>query len=184
MSNTSAQAHDHGGIEVLGQLKPAYSQLLNPEALVFIQGLVENFSQRVQQILQTRIQVQSNYDQGLLPDFIPETKGIRDSDWQVAALPDILQDRRVEITGPPDRKIIINALNSGANVFMADFEDASSPTWDVMMDGQVNLRDAVQRTIGFTDTNGREYRLDENPALLMVRPRGWHGRKGRNYSRD
>lgn len=174
MSNTGAHAHDQSGIEVLGELKPVYREFLDPEALAFIQGLVESFSPRVREILHARLQTQLSYDQERLPDFLPETKDIRDAEWRVAALPDILQDRRVEITGPPDRKLIINAMNSGANVFMADFEDASSPTWDAMMSGQINLRDAVQGDIDFLDPRGKEYRLNDNPALLMVRPRGWH----------
>ena len=174
MSNTGAEAHAHSGIEVLGHLKPAYIEFLNPAALTFIQGLVETFSPRVQEILRIRLESQQGYDQGRLPDFLPETEEIRHSDWQVASLPDVLQDRRVEITGPPDRKMVINALNSGANVFMADFEDASSPTWDAMVSGQINLRDAVHRQIDFSDPKGKEYRLNNNTALLMVRPRGWH----------
>src|SRR4051812_49886862 len=107
-------------------------------------------------------------------DFLPDTKEIREGDWQVAAAPPKLQDRRVEITGPTDRKMVINALNSGARTFMADFEDANSPTWQNMIEGQINLRDAIRRRIGFTSPEGKEYRLKEKTAVLLVRPRGWH----------
>jgi malate synthase len=121
-----------------------------------------------------RARRQSEFDAGKLPDFLPETKFIRDSEWSVAAAPHDLQDRRVEITGPTERKMVINALNCGANVFMADFEDSNAPTWENMIDGQVNLRDAVRRSIEFTSPEGKRYALNAKTATLMVRPRGWH----------
>ncbi|NEZ03756.1 malate synthase A [Wenzhouxiangella sp. XN201] len=129
---------------------------------------------RVDELLQQRRARQKGFDAGQLPDFPEETRSIRESDWKVAPIPKDLRDRRVEITGPVDRKMIINALNSGAKVFMADFEDSSTPTWANMIDGQVNLYDAVRRSIDFTADNGKHYQLDPDPAVLIVRPRGWH----------
>src|SRR6185312_1879227 len=117
---------------------------------------------------------QAALDGGDTLDFLPETKSIRESDWQCAPIPKDIIDRRVEITGPTDRKMIINALNSGAKIFMADFEDANAPTWQNMVEGQINLWDAIRRTIEFTSPEGKEYRLKEKVAVLMPRPRGWH----------
>ncbi len=117
---------------------------------------------------------QKRIEAGEMPDFLPETKHIRESDYTVAPIPKDLLDRRVEITGPVERKMVINALNSGANMFMADFEDSNSPTWDNVVQGQVNMRDAVRGTIEFTNPQGKHYKLKENPAVLLVRPRGWH----------
>ncbi|SVC56704.1 uncharacterized protein METZ01_LOCUS309558, partial [marine metagenome] len=117
---------------------------------------------------------QSEIDAGHMPDFLPETEHIRQGDWKIAAMPDDLQDRRVEITGPVERKMIINALNSGVKVFMADFEDSNSPTWENVIDGQLNLRDAINKTISFTNPHGKQYKLNNETATLMVRPRGWH----------
>jgi len=114
------------------------------------------------------------YDQGVKPDFLADTEFVRNGKWKVAPVPEDLQDRRVEITGPVDRKMIINALNSDVKVFMADFEDSNSPTWDNNINGQINLRDAINKTISFTNTNGKYYALNEKTATLMVRPRGWH----------
>jgi malate synthase len=124
--------------------------------------------------LASRAQRQAGFNAGKLPDFLPETKAIRDNDWKVAPVPQDLQDRRVEITGPTDRKMVINALNSGANVFMADFEDSNTPTWQNMIEGQFNLRDAVSGMIEFVSPEGKAYRLNERRATLLVRPRGWH----------
>src|SRR6202012_2482003 len=122
-----------------------------------------------------RAQRQLTKEHGEKPAFLEKTKSIRDGDWTVAPLPPDLLDRRVEITGPVDRKMIINALNSGAKIFMADFEDSTTPTWDNVMDGQINLRDAVRRTITFEDEKtGKSYKVIEKPAVLFVRPRGWH----------
>ena len=127
------------------------------------------------ELLARRVEVQARLDAGWRPDFLEDTKAVREGDWTVAPIPSDLRDRRVEITGPVDRKMIINALNSGANVFMADFEDSNSPTWENVIEGQLNLRDAVRRTIEFTHPDtGKQYRLGEKTATLVVRPRGWH----------
>ncbi|NUN12452.1 MAG: malate synthase A [Myxococcales bacterium] len=151
------------------------AEILTPAALEFVVMLVEQFAPAVSALLETRQLRQKRFDNGELPQFLPETRVIRESDWRVAPIPADLIDRRVEITGPVDRKMIINALNSGANVFMADFEDSNSPTWDNVVLGQVHLRDAVRGTIGFTDPqSGKVYSLGPKPATLMVRPRGWH----------
>ncbi|HEX7578917.1 MAG TPA: malate synthase A [Thermoanaerobaculia bacterium] len=163
------------GIEVLGPIRPGYDEILTPEALRFVAGLQRQFGARRLELLALREERQARLDTGDRPDFLPETAAIRAAEWKVAPIPADLQDRRVEITGPVDRKMVINALNSGANVFMADFEDSNTPTWTNQIEGQMNIRDAVRRTIEFTapDT-GKKYRLNEKIAVLMVRPRGWH----------
>jgi malate synthase len=148
--------------------------VLTSKAVDFIAGLARTFEPRRQELLEARRRRQLELDGGALPDFLPSTAHIRQSEWTVAAIPADLQDRRVEITGPVDRKMIINALNSGANVFMADFEDSNSPTWQNTLDGQFNLRDAVRGAISFTSPEGKRYNLAERPAVLKVRPRGWH----------
>jgi malate synthase len=151
------------------------AEILTPEAVAFVVGLQRTFNEHRKTLLQVRVARQKRLDAGERPDFLQETKGIREREWTVAPLPKDLLDRRVEITGPVDRKMIINALNSGAKVFMADFEDSTTPTWDNVMDGQLNLRDAVRRTITFEDEKtGKSYKLIEKPAVLFVRPRGWH----------
>jgi malate synthase len=152
---------------------PADAEILSPDALAFVELLQRELGPRRLELLERRIERQRELDAGAQPDFLPETKDVRQGDWQVAAPPADLQDRRVEITGPVDRKMMINALNSGARVFMADFEDATSPTWANVVDGQRNLRDAVRRTIEL-DTGEKSYRLNEEVATLVVRPRGWH----------
>lgn len=150
-------------------------EVLNERALGLVRHLHDRFNARRLELLERRQQRQAEIDAGRLPDFLPETAAVRAGDWQVAPVPADLQDRRVEITGPVDRKMVINALNSRARCFMADFEDACAPTWDNVVAGQVNLRDAVARRIGFHDAaSGREYRLNERTATLLVRPRGWH----------
>ena len=161
-------------VKVRGPMKDAYASILTDEALRFVATLASEFAPRVAQLLERRRATQAKFDDGLVPDFLTETRSIRDAEWTVAPLPADLMDRRVEITGPVDRKMIINALNSGANVFMADFEDSSSPTWDNMVTGQVNLRDAVSGDIRFVNPAGKVYELGDAPAVLMVRPRGWH----------
>ena len=161
-------------MQVLGNLTPEYAQILTGEALSFLAKLHRNFNARRVELLARRVQRQKAIDSGELPDFLPETKSIRDAAWEVAAVPKDLQDRRVEITGPTDRKMVINALNSGANTFMADFEDSSTPTWDNQVQGQTNMRDAVAGTISFTSPEGKDYKLVDKPATLLVRPRGWH----------
>jgi malate synthase len=148
--------------------------LLTPAAMAFIADLERCFGERRRALLAERRRRQTVFDQGDLPDFDPATRDLRESDWKVAPIPAVLRDRRVEITGPVDRKMVINALNSGARVFMADFEDSCTPTWSNLIDGQVNLRDAVAGTIAFTSPEGKDYRLHDDPAVLMVRPRGWH----------
>ncbi|MFV9509692.1 malate synthase A [Tepidibacillus sp. LV47] len=153
---------------------PQVEEILTPDALLFLEKLVRNFSETRQHLLNRRKVRQKEIDQGKIPDFLPETKEIRDGNWTIAPVPEELLDRRVEITGPTDRKMIINALNSGAKVFMADFEDANSPTWENMIQGQINLRDAVRRTISYRSPEGKEYKLNEKVAILFVRPRGWH----------
>jgi malate synthase len=162
------------GITIHGDISPEYGEILTPEAVHFVAQLARQFSGQRSQLLQRRIERQSRIDAGELPDFLPETAHIRAGDWKVAPLPPDLLDRRVEITGPTERKMVINALNSGAKVFMADFEDANSPTWDNLIQGQINLRDANRRTITFTNPDGKFYKLNEKPAVLFVRPRGWH----------
>jgi malate synthase len=162
------------GVSITGRLSLGYSDILTPEALKFLKALHENFNERRKELLQRRKEKQEAIDRGVFPTFLPETAHIRNSDWTIAPLPADLQDRRVEITGPVDRKMVINALNSGARLFMADFEDANAPMWENNLDGQVNLRDAVNRTISFVGSNGKEYKLNEKTAVLLVRPRGWH----------
>src|SRR5580765_358599 len=150
------------------------SQILNPAARSFLTDLARNFEKRRHELLARRRVRQQEIDAGQLPDFLPETAQIRQGDWKVAPIPKDLLDRRVEITGPVERKMIINALNSGANVFMADFEDSNSPTWQNNIEGQANLRDAVRRTISFVSPEGKRYALNATVATLLVRPRGWH----------
>lgn len=163
------------GIEVVGQLKTQYDEVLTPEALKFIEELERKFGSRRVELLQHRQIRQDEINNGKLPDFLPETKHIRNGDWTIAPLPEDLKNRRVEITGPTDRKMVINALNSGAKLFMADFEDATSPTWENIVEGQINLRDAVNRTISFENPNGKKtYQLKDETAVLIVRPRGLH----------
>ncbi|MRG87410.1 malate synthase A [Salinibacillus xinjiangensis] len=150
------------------------TEILTAGALVFLQQLERKFGERRNELLQDRQERQKRFDSGELPDFLPETKHIREGDWTIAPIPDEIKDRRVEITGPVDRKMVINALNSGAKVFMACFEDATSPTWDNLIHGQINLKDVARRSIEFTNDRGKKYELNENPAVLFVRPRGWH----------
>jgi malate synthase len=161
-------------LDIRGEIKPEYKEILTDEALSFVEAIARKFTGRRDDLLAHRVLRQKQLDSGVMPEFLPETKQIRESDWQVADTPADLQDRRVEITGPVDRKMIINALNSGAKVFMADFEDASSPTWELMVEGQINLRDAINRTIDYTSPEGKQYKLNDKVATLLVRPRGWH----------
>src|SRR5918912_3434563 len=163
------------GIEVRGPRLERFDEILTPEALEFVARLHREFNATREQLLKARTERQRRFDAGELPDFLPETQNIRDGDWKVAPVttPD-LQRRWVEITGPTERKMLINALNSGADVFMADFEDANTPTWQNMVEGHVNLVDAIDRTISFDNPDGRAYRLNEQTATLLVRPRGWH----------
>ncbi len=163
------------GVEFHATVADRYAPILTPEALAFILTLQREFNLRRKELLAARIVRQKAIDAGDRPNFLPETANIRAGDWKIAPIPADLLDRRVEITGPVDRKMIINALNSGASVFMGDFEDSTTPTWENLLDGQFNLRDAVRRTITFSDpTTGKNYKLNEKPAVLFVRPRGWH----------
>jgi malate synthase len=162
------------GIELLGRVTPDFATVLTPQALAFVAKLARKFEPRRRELMALRAARQVEFDNGRLPAFLPGTAAIREADWTVAPVPRDLQDRRVEITGPTDRKMVINALNSGANVFMADFEDSNTPTWANMIEGQINLRDAVARTIEFASPEGRQYRLNDAIATLLVRPRGWH----------
>ncbi len=171
---TTAATRADAGIEVRGPVTGEQGAILTAEALRFVASLARAFEPRRRELLAARRRRQQEIFEGRLPDFLPETRRIREGDWTVAPIPADLQDRRVEITGPVDRKMIINALNSGARVYMADFEDAHSPTWANTLDGQVNLRDAVRGTITFTSPEGKRYGLAERIATLMVRPRGWH----------
>lgn len=161
-------------VKITGEVTEEYKEILTSEAVEFIVKLHGIFNNRRIELLNARMVRQNELDEGILPDFLPGTEDIRNSDWNVSPAPSDLMDRRVEITGPVNRKMIINALNSGVKVFMADFEDSNSPTWDNNLSGQINLRDAVNRTISFVNPNGKKYALNENTATLMVRPRGWH----------
>ncbi|MGE0494670.1 MAG: malate synthase A [Vulcanimicrobiota bacterium] len=161
-------------VKIVGAMEAGFEEILTPEAVAFVAGLAREFAERRRQLLEARQEVQKALDDGLVLDFPGETAQVRAGDWKVAAIPADLQDRRVEITGPVDRKMVINALNSGAQVFMADFEDSNSPTWSNNLHGQLNLRDAARGTIAFTSPEGKRYQLAEQRAVLMVRPRGWH----------
>ncbi len=176
---TAARAADLAeqakGVEVLGDMAPGFDGILTREALGFVASLHRSFNRTRLNLLRARGDRQTEFDAGAKPDFSAETASVRDGDWSVSPVPEDLRDRRVEITGPVDRKMIINALNSGASVFMADFEDATTPTWSNLLEGQINLRDANARTIDFDDPrSGRHYELAEDVATLIVRPRGWH----------
>jgi malate synthase len=160
-------------ITVTGRVTAPFSEILTPEALDFVARLHRDFEPRRQELLARREARQREFDSGRSPDFLPETRQVRENDWKIAAQPKDMLDRRVEITGPTDRKMVINALNSGASTFMADFEDANCPTWHNMIDGQINLRDAVRRSISF-EQGGKHYQLKDKTAVLIPRPRGWH----------
>ncbi len=161
-------------ISISAPVSVDFEGILTPEALFFVGSLARTFESRRRELLERRKHVQKDIDNGILPDFPPETQEIRDAEWIVGPVPDDLKDRRVEITGPVERKMVINALNSGAHTFMADFEDSHSPTWEGTVQGQINLRDAVGGSIQLISDDGKEYRLNEKTATLIVRPRGWH----------
>ncbi|MGT4676721.1 hypothetical protein ACO2CR_22300, partial [Aeromonas caviae] len=149
-------------------------QILTPEAVEFLTELVSRFTPERNKLLAARLQQQQEIDDGKLPDFISETASIRNGDWKIRGIPVDLQDRRVEITGPVERKMVINALNANVKVFMADFEDSLAPEWSKVIEGQINLRDAVNGTISYTNEAGKIYQLKPNPALLICRVRGLH----------
>ena len=161
-------------IQVTAPVTEAQAEILSKDALNFLARLSAEFETRRQELLERRHVRQREIDAGKFPDFLPETAAIREKEWTVASIPRDLLDRRTEITGPVDRKMVINALNSGASVYMADFEDANSPTMLNNVDGQINVRDAVNRTIEYSSPEGKRYRLNEKTATLLVRPRGWH----------
>ena len=161
-------------LQINAPVSAGQSEILSKEARNFVARLAVEFEPRRQELLAKRRVRQAEIDAGKFPDFLPETASIREREWTVAPIPADLQDRRTEITGPVDRKMVINALNSGASVFMADFEDANSPTWHNNIDGQINVRDAINRGIDYTSPEGKKYKLNEKIAVLMVRPRGWH----------
>lgn len=161
-------------LEVKGTLLPSYREILTNEALQFVEKLEQTFGSRRIELLELRKERERRINEGEKPSFLKETEHIRKGDWTIPPVPKDLQDRRVEITGPVDRKMIINALNSGAKVFMADFEDATSPTWENIVEGQIHLRDAVNKTIEYVNENGKVYKLNEETATLIVRPRGLH----------
>ena len=164
-----------GRLEVVGPLGPRFEEILTPEALDFLALLHDRFASRRTELLAARTLRRESIAGGAMFDFLPATRAIReDRSWRVAGPGPGLEDRRVEITGPTDRKMTINALNSGARVWLADHEDALSPTWDAVIDGQLNLHDAIRRQIDFTGENGKEYRLAEETATIVFRPRGWH----------
>ncbi|KAJ3323803.1 Malate synthase, glyoxysomal [Boothiomyces sp. JEL0866] len=163
------------GIKVLAPVPPQHQDTLSAAALKFLATLNRTFNQRRKDLLALRVKRQERIEKGEVPDFLPSTKWIReDPTWKAAPPAPGLVDRRVEITGPVDRKMVINALNSGASTFMADFEDSNAPTWENCLSGQTNMRDAVRRTISFTAPNGKYYKLKDKIATLLVRPRGWH----------
>ena len=163
------------GVEVSAPTSSEFEEILTPEAVEFVAKLSREYRSRVDELLQARQERQERINQGEMPDFLEETKDIREGDWKIAPIPDDLQDRRIEMTGPPDRKMTINAMNSGSSCWMTDFEDANCPTWHNMLESQYNLRDAVNRTITFDDPDtGKHYELNDEVAVLLARPRGWH----------
>src|SRR5690606_16980766 len=161
------------GVEIRAPVTPAFAEILTPEALALIARLHRAFEPRRQELLARRVERQKELDAGKRPDFLPETRDIRERNWTIGPLPKDLECRRVEITGPVERKMIINALNSGADSYMTDFEDSNTPNWHNQIQGQINVRDAVRRTITF-EQGGKQYRLSDKVATLIVRPRGWH----------
>ncbi len=162
------------GIELRAPVGERHAQVLAPEALAFVAELQRRFGPARERLLARRAERQEAFDAGRLPDFLPETRSVREAEWRVAPVPADLQNRRVEITGPVERKMMINALNSGAPGYMVDFEDSLAPTWENLIEGQINLTDAIERTISFDQGDGRVYRLNEQVATMLVRPRGWH----------
>ncbi len=161
------------GVQITADIKPGYEQILTTEALSFVAKLSRAFEERRQSLLQARVERAKRMDAGERPDFLESTRHIREGDWTIAPLPKALECRRVEITGPVERKMVINALNSGADSYMTDFEDSNTPNWDNQIQGQINMRDAVRRTISL-EQNGKRYVLNDKVATLVVRPRGWH----------
>src|SRR3954469_16111197 len=170
MAISAPKAQD---VRVAGRVTTEFAQIVSEPALEFIAKLHREFEPRRQELLARRAARQKEFDAGKRPDFLPETKQIREAEWKIASQPADMLDRRVEITGPTDRKMVINALNCGASTFMADFEDANCPTWFNMIDGQINIRDAVRRSITL-EQGGKHYKLNDKTAVVIPRPRGWH----------
>src|ERR671921_1288064 len=166
------------GIEFTTGIPEEFEEILTPEAAAFVAKLSREYRGRVVELLGKRGERQERINAGEMPDFLPDTREVREGDWKIAPIPDDLQDRRVELTGPPDRKMTINALNSGSATWMADFEDANCPTWHNMLESQFNLYEAARRTITYDDPNtGKHYELNEDLtslATIIARPRGWH----------
>jgi malate synthase len=162
------------GVKIAAPMHPRFEEILSHDALAFVARLHRAFNSRRKELLQMRTPRQARIDAGQMPDFLAETRNVREADWKIAPLPKALQCRRVEITGPVERKMIINAFNSGADSYMADFEDSNSPNWLNQIQGQVNLKDAIQRKISFTNEAGKVYKLNDTIATLQIRPRGWH----------
>ncbi len=163
-----------GGLEIRGPLNDRYAAVLTPAACAFVADLARRFGPRRLELLARRVERQREIDAGRMPDFLPETAALRGGDWRIAPIPPDLLDRRTEITGPVDRKMAINALNSGAQCWMADFEDANSPTWENLIEGQINMRDAARLTLAYTSPEGKQYALKDKIATILARPRGWH----------
>src|SRR6185437_13795958 len=161
------------GMEIIGEIKPGYERVLTLDALTLVAKLSRAFESRRQELLGVRVERAVRLDSGERPDFLPETAHIRDGDWKIAPIPKALECRRVEITGPVERKMVVNAFNSGADSYMTDFDDSNTPNWDNQITGQINMMDAVRRTISL-EQNGKTYKLNDKIATLVVRPRGWH----------
>src|SRR6185436_9754711 len=162
------------GIQIPPGQPNLFDRILTPAALGFVAHLARKYEQRRRDLMRARVERQVRLDAGETLGFLPETRSIRESQWTIAPTPPDLQDRRVEITGPVERKMVINALNSGASTFMADFEDSNAPTWSNNILGQVNMRDAARETITYASPEGKQYKLNPKHAVLLVRPRGWH----------
>ena len=162
------------GVQINAPIHPRFDEILTHDALAFVAKLHRAFAARRKELLAKRVERQARIDAGEMPDFLPETKHIREGDWKVAPLPKALECRRVEITGPVEAKMIINAFNSGADSYMTDFEDSNSPNWFNQVQGQVNLYDAVRRRLTFTNEAGKVYKLNDKIAVMQIRPRGWH----------
>ena len=162
------------GMQINAPLQPGYETILTPEALELVAKLHRAFEPRRQELLKARVERQARIDAGEMPDFLPETKHVREGDWKIAPLPKALERRRTEITGPVEAKMIINAFNSGADSYMTDFEDSNSPKWDNQIQGQVNIYKAIRRELSFKNEDGKEYKLNDKIATLQIRPRGWH----------
>ncbi|RWS18162.1 malate synthase A-like protein, partial [Leptotrombidium deliense] len=163
------------GVEIKGDLKPGFDEILTNDALNFVAKLHRNFNERRLQLLEERAKRQKRLDAGERPDFLESTRHIREyNNWTIGKLPKDLLRRRFEITGPPEKKMIINAFNSGSDAYMCDFEDSNTPNWINQIQGQINLKQAIRRQLNFMDEKGKEYKLNEKIATLSVRPRGWH----------